>query len=328
MYSGGIYSKENVSRLCFLYYQHMDDFNNNPYRRSFHAGAEHHGVPFQDDLFLQQDYQAYSRANYGRGTASGAPPKRKRAWNIVFIAAAAVLLVCLAVLGIIVHGYWSGTKTYDEISQAASVSKEPDALQDMQMNWDVLREQNPDVVGWIYMPGTSIDYPIVQGETDEEYLKKNFAGEEGIIVSKGAIFLSVVNDADFSDKNNFIYGHNMNDDTMFAHVLQMADQDVFDEARTFFILTPDCNYRCKTLALDIVEATETELIQTAFLDDNAFASYIDDRVSDSVVDGGDAIDSASISKLFTLVTCGDDYASTRAILTGGVVEQATPSDAS
>lgn len=292
-------------------------------------GTDYYAPSSSNDAFDPQQYSAYSRANYGRSAASSRrPAKRKRMWNIVFAIAAIVLAVCLAVLGVIVYGYWHGTKTYDEISQGAIVSREPDALESMTVDWDALREQNPDVVGWIYMPGTSIDYPIVQGETDEEYLRKDFKGEEGLIVSKGAIFLSVVNDSDFSDKNNFIYGHNMNDDTMFAHILQMADQDLFDEARTFFILTPECNYRCKTLALDIVEATETELIQTSFVDDEAFASYIAERVSRSVVDPGDSIDSSSVSKLFTLITCGDDYATTRAVLTGGVVEQAVPSEAS
>lgn len=60
----------------------------------------------------------------------------------------------------------------------------------MTVNWDALREQNEDIVGWVYMPGTSIDYPIVQGENDEEYLQKDFTGSTSGLVHKGTIFLS------------------------------------------------------------------------------------------------------------------------------------------
>ena len=312
----------------------MNTYNNNPYRRgaSSGQGAFRPAVaPGQESPYARQDFQDYSRARYGtRGAGASRKPvaKKRGPWGVVFALAAAVLVVCLAVLGVIVYGYWSGTKTYDEIALNAFTAQEANALEQMTVDWDELLAQNPDTVGWVYMPGTSIDYPIVQGETDEEYLKTDFAGNQGLIVSKGAIFLSTVNAADFSDQNNFIYGHNMKDDTMFAHILQMTDQALFDESRTFFILTPARNYRCTTLALDVVESTETDLIQASFQGESGMRSYVSDRMENSVVDV--ALEDGqldSVSKLFTLITCGDDYASTRAVLLGGVVEEAAPANA-
>ena len=315
-----------------LYDGRMNNYENNPYRRgaSSQEGAYRPARPAQPaGPFANQNAQAYARAHYGAHAAPARAVSKKRGpWGVVFVLATLVLVVCLGVLGVIAYGYWNGTKVYDEIAEEAFTAQEANALESMTVDWDALLAQNPDTVGWVYMPGTSIDYPIVQGETDEEYLKTDFQGNQGLIVSKGAIFLSTANAADFSDQNNFVYGHNMNDDTMFAHILQMTDQAVFDKSRTFFILTPTCNYRCTTLALDVVDSTETDLIQTSFQGESGMRSYIDQRRADSVVEASlekDQLD--SVSKLFTLVTCGDDYAATRAVLLGGVVDQAVPANA-
>lgn len=275
---------------------------------------------------IPQSFQEYSRANYGRQMMSSRNRGRRRLWTVVLVAASIVLVVCLAILGVIAWGYYSGTKAYDEVAQSANVVTEANALAEMTVDWDALLAQNPDTVAWIYMPGTSIDYPVVQGDSDEEYLKKDFTGSQGGIVSKGAIFLSTVNSPDFSNDNNFIYGHNMNDNTMFAHLVAMEDQATFDQSRTFYVLTPSRNYRCTTLALDVVASTETSIIQPDFMDSASMANYVQERMDAASAKATDA-DLASITKLFTLITCGDDYAATRAVLFGGVVETAVPANA-
>ena len=273
-----------------------------------------------------QNFNTYSRANYGRQMMDSRNRGKRRIWTVVLVIASLVLVACLAILGVIAWGYYSGTKTYDEIAQSANVATEANALADMTVDWDALLAQNPDTVAWIYMPGTSNDYPVVRGDSDEEYLRKDFAGNEGGIVSKGAIFLSVVNSPDFSDDNNFIYGHNMNDDTMFAHLVAMEDQAAFDAARTFYVFTPTCNYRCTTLALDVVANTETSIIQPTFADSATLVQYAQERIDAATAKATD-VDLGSISKMFTLITCGDDYATTRAVLFGGVVETAVATNA-
>ena len=260
---------------------------------------------------------------------NAAAKKRKNGpWTAVLVIAVLVLVLCLAVLGMIGYGYWHGSKVYTTIAEQAFPEKEADALSAMTVDWDALLAQNPDTVAWIYMPGTSIDYPVVQGDSDEEYLKKDFTGDSGGIVHKGTIFLATDNAGDFSDENNVLYGHNMNDDTMFAHLLQMTDQATFDAARTFYVLTPTQNYRCSTFALDVVDSTQTDLLQYTFSGKAALQQYMDERKSDSVVSVPNDVDSEQVSKLFTLITCGDDYAATRAVLFGAVVESATPTNAS
>ncbi len=280
---------------------------------------------------MASEAQNYSRARYGSNMSGGQHGRgnrgKRRIWTAVFIIAAIVLAVSLGALAVIGYGYWHGTQVYDNLSEQSGLAKETNALEEMTIDWDALRAQNEDIVGWVYMPGTSIDYPIVQGSDDEEYLQKDFTGDSGGLVHKGTIFLSATNEADFSDDNNFIYGHNMNDETMFAHILAMANQSEFDAARTFYILTPTQNYRCQTFAIDIVKNTAVELLQPQFADSSAMMTYMSARISNSSVAAPTDIDLASISKIFTLITCGDDYATTRAVLFGGCVEQAVPANA-
>ena len=73
-----------------------------------------------------------------------------------------------------------------------------------EVDFVVLRETNPDIVAWIYIEGTKINYPIVQGEDNRYYLKHLFSGEWN---GSGCIFLDFRNDASFADRHSIIYGH-------------------------------------------------------------------------------------------------------------------------
>lgn len=75
-----------------------------------------------------------------------------------------------------------------------------------EVDFVVLRETNPDIVAWIYIEGTKINYPIVQGEDNRYYLKHLFSGEWN---GSGCIFLDFRNDASFADRHSIIYGHHM-----------------------------------------------------------------------------------------------------------------------
>ena len=272
-----------------------------------------------------QTFQNYSHDFYKQRLNSSRNRRKRRLWSIVLALALLVLLVCLIILGLIAWGYYSGERLYDEVAQSANVVTEANALAEMTVDWDALLEQNPDTVAWIYMPGTPIDYPVVQGEDDDEYLHTDFEGNYGL-VSTGTIFLSSSNSSDFSDDCNYIYGHRLNSGAMFGNLTSLQDQDTFDEVRTLYILTPTRNYRCSTIALDIVPNTETSIIQPNFTDSATMISYLQEHI-DSASAKADDIDLTSISKAFALITCGNTTSTTRAVLFAGVTESAVPSNA-
>ena len=88
---------------------------------------------------------------------------------------------------------------------------------------------NPDTRGWITLDGTHIDYPMVQGRDDMEYVNKDVMCEFSL---SGSIFLSAKNKADFSDPYMLTYGHHMDNGGMYGDVMEFIEKDYFDKHLT------------------------------------------------------------------------------------------------
>lgn len=101
---------------------------------------------------------------------------------------------------------------------------------------DELMAINPDVVGWLTVDDTHIDYPVVQGENDMEYINKDVYGEFAL---PGSIFLSCVNSRDFSDPYSLVYGHHMANGAMFGDIVEFVNKDYFDTHTTGTLYLPD-----------------------------------------------------------------------------------------
>lgn len=103
------------------------------------------------------------------------------------------------------------------------------------IDWDGLKKEMPDLVAWISVLPADISYPVVQGESNAEYLHQSSAG--GYSVS-GSIFLDAENKNDFSDWHNIIYGHNMRDGSMFASFNKISEEAIKSNPY-IWICTPD-----------------------------------------------------------------------------------------
>ena len=148
--------------------------------------------------------------------------KNKKVENaITAILAAAVLITG----GMSLYSYLSEQKAkseYDAIRQEVVVEEpkveETEEVQvknypDLQIDFANLKKTNPDFRGWLYFPALDISYPVVQGEDNNYYLKHSFEGES---VNAGCIFMDCEASADWSDRNTFVFGHNMRDESMFG----------------------------------------------------------------------------------------------------------------
>lgn len=113
------------------------------------------------------------------------------------------------------------------------------SIPEKDIDWDELRSQNPDIYAWIYVPGTNIDYPILQHPEERSYyLNHNIDGSEGY---PGCIYTQNVNTKDWTDPNTVIYGHNMNNGSMFHDLHRFEDAVFFDETQYLYIYTPEYN---------------------------------------------------------------------------------------
>lgn len=116
------------------------------------------------------------------------------------------------------------TETEDAQEESDSAIAGVDIPQ-KQLDWNELAKVNPDIYAWIYIPGTQVDYPVLQHPTDNTYyLNYNMNGTRGY---PGCIYTEKENSKDFTDFNTVMYGHNMRNKTMFETLHYYEDKDFF-----------------------------------------------------------------------------------------------------
>ena len=99
-----------------------------------------------------------------------------------------------------------------------------------------LLELNPDYIGWIKIEGTPIDYPVVQGRDNEKYVRRTFTGEYN---KAGTIFMDWKSKGAFEAPLPLLYGHNLRDGGMFAHLHNYRYKSFLDEHPVISIVTKD-----------------------------------------------------------------------------------------
>lgn len=104
---------------------------------------------------------------------------------------------------------------------------------------------NEDVLGWLTIDDTHIDYPVVQGETDMEYINKGVMGDFALA---GSIFLSCLNTPDFTDRYNLVYGHHMDNGGMFGDVLEFVDSQYFESHQAGVLFLTDRTFDIELFA--------------------------------------------------------------------------------
>lgn len=146
-----------------------------------------------------------------------------------------------------------------------TLPEEPEALAWPEVDFDALRQINSDVVGWIYIPDTRVNYPILQGRNNDQYLYRLMTGEYN---AAGSVFLDAAVPPDFSRSNTPIYGHNMKNGSMFADVTGYKGQEFYDAHPYVMLLTPDQNYLVRVFAGYVVsergDAWKTEFSEGQF----------------------------------------------------------------
>lgn len=128
-------------------------------------------------------------------------------------------------------------KMEDDALQKEYATIRKEVVQKEEIDWKKLRKENPDIVGWIKVKDTKIDYPVVQGENNQTYLHQSFQGTPSY---GGCIFLDAACDMTESD-NLLMYGHHMRDGSMFADLEKFRDASFAKKHRIYFY-TPVKNY--------------------------------------------------------------------------------------
>ncbi len=165
----------------------------------------------------------------------------------------AMILVLLLML-------YAGYSLYDNwlISQAGFGSElmkyKPDA--EKTYSFEELIARNPDVVAWLTIDDTHIDYPVVQGKDDAEYLNKDALGEFSL---SGSLFLSCLNAPDFSDPYSLIYGHHMDNGGMFGDITNFLKESYFEGHRKGTLRNTDHTWTIELFSVVKTDAAASEV---------------------------------------------------------------------
>lgn len=218
--------------------------------------------------------------------------------TVVLIAAVCVFVFSLYQLVIMLVPYYTGSKEYDEIRDLA-VTMDADG-EGFSVDFDVLMQENPDTIGWIRFDEPAvINYPVVKSADNEDYLKKTFTENDNKL---GAIFVDYRNSSDFSDRNTFIYGHNMRvGEQMFSQLKNYRDEEYGKKYPYFYIYTPSGEVRTYTIFSAGVVDARSDNYKIEYASDEEFQEYLDLCLESSLYDFG--VEVNTDSQIVSLSTC-------------------------
>lgn len=175
-----------------------------------------------------------------------------------------------------------------------------------QIDFDGLKTVNPETIGWISIPGTSVDYPVMQTQdaNDAKYLTTSFEGENTIT---GSIYIEKYNNPDFGDNMTVMYGHTLMSafdryDAMFTDLKKFADPDFVNQHPYIYLYTPEktlqyqifnCGIFDDRYILDSYDFSSFDGIETFVRDVKAIPGSVNDE----------KIQIDSSSRILTLSTC-------------------------
>lgn len=186
----------------------------------------------------------------------------------------------------------------------AAVEDDPVMEEMAAINLAALREVNEDVVGWIRIPNTRIDYPLMQGDDNDYYLKFTWDKQYN---SVGSIFLEHTNSPELTDFNTIVYGHNMRDGSMFADLRVYSLQEYWEAQPYIYIVTDAGVYRYEIFAFLNADVDSLTYSTNPNRDDTK-EEFLDLSLENSWIDTG--IRPAITDRILTLSTCtGFGYSS-------------------
>lgn len=253
---------------------------------------------------------------------------KKALWSVILALSITGVVLCVAFILFNTMRCTNGEDKYKNLSKNVTPTLTDDNKPNAEklgvnpIDFDKLRKENKDIVGWIKIKGTNIDYPVLRTpDTDlSYYLHRDYTGS---YLYAGSIYMESCNSGDFNDKDTILYGHNMMNGTMFADLHKFEDKSFFKKHKYFYIYTP--NSIRKYLIYSAYEYDDRHINNSFkhFDDDKMFKEYIDYSLNPKFAIVSNVRKNAKVTiddKLVTLSTCTNNRPENRFLVQGVLIE--------
>lgn len=236
---------------------------------------------------------------------------------VIILLAAAFILIAAGCLG---YRYYNDrtNRKVQKISRVVPKKKDLEKAAPEDVNWDALHKINPDIYAWIVVPGTDVNYPVLQSsesEKEDYYLMHQVNGDYGL---PGSVYSQKLNTKDFSDRMTVLYGHNMKNKTMFTSLHRYEDKSFFEKNPYIYIYTPQAKYVYHIFAAYTYDDRPILVYFNYFKEDDVWNNYL--KSFQQLYDGCEnkklADSLSSDDKILTLSTCNNKVQTERFLVQG------------
>ena len=239
---------------------------------------------------------------------------KKLLWGFIFIIAVIIFVIC----GYSIISYYlsngGDTSGYIEPPTQNTTQSQTHTVENHNINWIKMSEDNPDIYSWIYIPNTNVDYPVVQpgsNLSDSFYLDHNIAG---------SIYSERKNAKDYSDPVTVLYGHNMNNGSMFNSLHKFEDSKFFKKNKYIYIYLPSRRLTYKIYSAYVYDDRHI-LNSFDFSNIKTLKKYFKYTANpDSLSKNTRKVNLKADSKIITLSTCTSGAENTRYLVQGVLIK--------
>ena len=218
--------------------------------------------------------------------------------------------------------YFEAKKLYDEVEEEYTDPPDIKPINEFDLDsefapitvdGEALLEQNPDYLGWISIPTTEISYPVVKSKDNTDYLHTTFDKNYNYA---GTIFMEALCEGDVLRQHSILYGHNMNDGSMFAGLRKFLDPEYAEERPVFWLITPERDMLFRIFSICHTTPQDKDQYRVEYEDSEEFLNCMDALSEKSILQTDIEIGEDDI--IMTLSTCMPDRV-TRCCINGVLV---------
>ena len=274
----------------------------------------------------------YTAGHAGYGHAAPQPPRKKG--NASLVIAIILLVAGIAILAVAGYSWLTSQQKYDENKAEYTQLAQENVTEDTAtgrpvVDFAALQAQNAEITGWIQIPGTPVNYPVVQHADNDYYLNHSFLDRYDEF---GAVFMDYRSASDLSGRNTVIYGHHLKNGEMFAKVADYSDQDEFNTLSNIYYVSSDAQvHTLVPLCTIVVSGYDVDVLQFDFATQADFEAYVQSLIDRSSARSSTAT-ASGVQRIYMLSTCSYGSDNERTILvctdlngTNGPVVDATQS---